>query len=111
MNTDQLNSHIEWLLRHHRQTSGAARNLRVSIAHTEDALIAEQKRKAADAAALNAEHFHEIAEALAAIRSARQVLASLESDGVQNLKQRLRFVEQVDRALSFVTSAHVAATH
>lgn len=90
---------IEWLRKHQHQTGGAARNLRTSIATTLDPLVAESKRKAADAAAANSAYFNEIAEALLAIRVARQQLANIEANGAINHAQRARFVDAVDRVL------------
>lgn len=95
---------IEWLRKHHHQSSGAARNLRASAAaNTTDPLLTEQKRKAADAASANAACYHEIAEALLTIRTARQCLANIENgSGLTNVTQRNHFVNAVDRALSML---------
>lgn len=90
-----LDRHIEWLKKHHHQSGGAARNLRTSIGDTVDAFVADQKRKAADAAAINAAHYHEIAEMLEKIISARKTLRAFEGHHASYA----RFVEAVDRAL------------
>lgn len=91
---------VEWLRKHHHQSSGAARSLRSAALLQTDSLVIDQKRKAADAASANAACYHEIAEALLAIRVARQHLTNVESGGISvNVSQRNHFVEAVDRAL------------
>lgn len=69
-----LDRHIEWLKVHHGQSSGAARNLRAAASDADSDFLREQKRKAADNAAANAAHYHELGVMLEGLKRLRVVL-------------------------------------
>lgn len=101
--------HLAWLSAHHHMSSGAARSLRSNASAQDSSILADQKRKSADGAAINAAHYHEIHEALVSYERARKVLDRERRDAIDSALDTyrrenaalVRFVDAIDRALGF----------
>lgn len=107
----ELHRHLAWLTIRHQQSAGAARNLRTAANAQDSALVADQKRKAADNAAINAAHYHEIRTMLEEVQRYRSVLmaelaTAAQLYGPPRVQQArdtayARFVATLDRVFGF----------